>query len=79
MKFNKLIKAAFLSTTLVCSTLVYADTTQISDTNLVSSIKSQIAADKMTSDLHVQVASRDGIVTLTGKVCPWNSQRSFTP
>lgn len=68
MKITNLMKTTFLSATLLCSSLVYANTTQISDTDLVSNIQSQFAADKMTSDLHVQVSSRDGIVTLTGKV-----------
>ncbi len=66
-KLNLFKGLSLISTLMFCS-MTYADTARPSDADIVSSIKTQFAADKTTSDLSVNVSSKSGVVTLAGKI-----------
>lgn len=68
MKNVKTLKAILMASAILAAPLGFAATNAVSDPDIVSAIQSKIAADKTTSDLKVDVASKDGVVTLSGKV-----------
>jgi len=68
MKGLNLIKMVIVTFTLLCCSLGYSATIQPSDSEIVSGIQSQFAADKTTSDLNVNVSSQSGVVKLKGKI-----------
>lgn len=68
MKKVNTLKAVVMASALLVAPLSFADVNTPSDSEIVSAIQSKIAADKTTSDLHVQVSSNNGVVTLSGKV-----------
>ena len=68
MKSLNSIKAILLTAAIICTPLSYANTSTPTDAEIVSAIESKFAADKMTSDLKINVSSKSGVVTLSGKV-----------
>lgn len=68
MKILTSMKVGILTAALLCSPLSYSASEHPSDSEIVASIKSELSANKTTSDLKVNVSSHSGVVTLDGKV-----------
>ena len=68
MKILNLTKACFLILLFSFCQFSYAEIPSVSDTALVSTIKEKFSEDKMLSDLNINIASKEGVVTLSGKV-----------
>lgn len=68
MKIINLAKTFFILLPLLFCQISYADIASVSDTALVTTIQSKLAEDKTLSDLNIRISSKDGVITLAGKV-----------
>jgi hyperosmotically inducible protein len=67
MKISTIVKAITLTSALTCASLTYAGAVY-SDSQIISTIKAEVNADKTTATLPVQITISKGVVNLSGKV-----------